>query len=33
MQLQKKVGVNPQIIKDRIKAKKDLKIKEDTFLC
>ena len=28
----KKVGVNPQIIKDRIKAKKDLKIKEDTFL-
>ena len=28
----KKVGVNPQIIKDKIRAKKDLKIKEDTFL-
>ena len=28
----KKVGVNPQIIKNRIRLKKDLKIKEDTFL-
>ena len=28
----KKFGVNPQIIKDRIKTKKDLKIEENTFL-
>ena len=28
----KKVGVNLQVIKDRIKTKKDLKIKEDIFL-
>ena len=28
----KKVGVNPQIIKDRIKSKKDLEIKGHTFL-
>ena len=29
---EKKVGGNPQIIKDKIRAKKDLKIKGDTFL-